>query len=44
MKRGINALEDGSLDGDNMISAVQVLTGMNLGTPLQYPDQTSALQ
>jgi hypothetical protein len=31
--------------GDNMISAVQRITGMDLGTrPLQYPDQTAALQ
>jgi hypothetical protein len=44
MKRGSNALECGSLDGDNMISAVQRITGINLGTPLQYADQTAALQ
>ena len=44
MKRGSNALECGSLGGDNMISAVQRTTGINLCTPLQYADQTAALQ
>jgi hypothetical protein len=29
---------------DNMISAVQELTGISPGTPLRYPDQTAALQ
>jgi hypothetical protein len=27
-----------------MISAVRMTAGMSLGTPLQYPDQTAALQ
>jgi hypothetical protein len=45
MKRGSNALECGSLDGDNMmIGAVQRITGINPGAPLQYVDQTAALQ
>jgi hypothetical protein len=47
MKRRSNALEDGSLGGDNMMSAVQrIITGISLGTPLQYiyADQTAALQ
>jgi hypothetical protein len=27
-----------------MISRVQAMAGMGLGVPLQYPDQTAALQ
>jgi hypothetical protein len=44
MKRGSNALEDGSLCGDNMMSVVHRLTGIGPGMPLQYADQTAALQ
>jgi hypothetical protein len=46
MKRGNNALENGSLGGDNMLGAVQRLAGISLalGMPLQYEDQTAALQ
>ena len=43
MKRGSKVLEDGSLGGDNMMSAVQRPTGISLGMPLQYADQTAAL-
>ena len=44
MKRGSNALEDGGLGGDNMMSVVQRLASISLGAPLRYPDQTAALQ
>jgi hypothetical protein len=44
MKRGSNALEGGSPGGDNMMSVVQRFATISLGTPLQYPDQTYALQ
>jgi hypothetical protein len=43
MKRGSKALEDGSLGGDNMMGVVQRIASINLGTPLQFEDQTAAL-
>ena len=45
MKRGSKALEDGSLGGDNMMSAVQRFARISLEhMPLQFEDQTAALQ
>ena len=44
MKRGGNTPEHGSPGDDNMHSAVQRIAGMSPGMPLQYADQTAALQ
>ena len=44
MKRGSKALEDGSLGGDNMMSAVQRFASTSLDIPLQFEDQTAAVQ
>jgi hypothetical protein len=44
MKRGSKALEGSSPGGDNMTSAVQRFTSISLDIPLQFEDQTGALQ
>ena len=44
MKRGPRGDElTPPLNGDNMLSAVQRIAGVDLGTPLQVADQTAAL-
>ena len=42
MKRGSS--DDEPLNGDNMLSVMQRLAGVNLSTPLQFEDQAAALR